>query len=37
MPVKSIFFGITVRMYYADHNPPHIHVEFHESKALCGI
>lgn len=34
MPVVSIFFGIIVRMYYNEHNPPHIHVEFKESKAV---
>lgn len=34
MPVVSTFFGIIVRMYYNDHNPPHIHVEFQDRKAL---
>ncbi|WP_223847907.1 MULTISPECIES: DUF4160 domain-containing protein [Bifidobacterium] len=23
-----MFFGIVVRMYADDHNPPHMHVEF---------
>lgn len=34
MPVVSTFFGIIVRMYYNDHNPPHIHVEFENRKAV---
>ncbi|WP_372793885.1 DUF4160 domain-containing protein [Pontiella sp.] len=34
MPVVSAFFGIIIRMYYNDHNPPHIHVEFQGRKAL---
>ncbi|MBW1698073.1 MAG: DUF4160 domain-containing protein [Deltaproteobacteria bacterium] len=25
MHVISAFFGIIIRMYYDDHNPPHIH------------
>ncbi len=28
MPIISYFFGIIVRMYHDDHNPPHIHVEY---------
>jgi Domain of unknown function (DUF4160) len=27
VPVVSAFFGIIVRMFYNDHEPPHIHVE----------
>ena len=34
MPVVSSFFGINIRMYYNDHNPPHIHVEYEKSKAV---
>ena len=34
MPVISMFFGIVVRMFYADHSPPHIHVEYHGQKAV---
>jgi hypothetical protein len=34
MPVISSFFGIIVRMYYNEHNPPHIHVEFQMKKAV---
>ena len=28
MPVISTFFGIIVRMFYQDHEPPHFHVEY---------
>jgi hypothetical protein len=28
MPVVSTFFGIIVRMFYDDHEPPHFHVEY---------
>jgi len=34
MPIVSIFFGIVVRMYYDDHNSPHVHVEYQDSKAV---
>lgn len=34
MPVISAFFGILIRMFYDDHNPPHIHVEYQGKKAL---
>lgn len=34
MPIISMFFGLIVRMYYDEHNPPHIHVEFQGNKAL---
>jgi hypothetical protein len=34
MPMISIFFGIVIRMFYDDHNPPHIHVEYQDNKAL---
>ena len=33
MPVISTFFGIIIRMYFADHPPPHIHVEYQGEKA----
>jgi uncharacterized protein DUF4160 len=33
MPEISRFFGIIVRMYYDDHPPPHIHVEYEGRKA----
>ena len=34
MPIISMFFGIIIRMFYDDHNPPHIHVEFQGNRAL---
>ncbi len=34
MPVISTFFGIIIRMFYDDHNPPHIHVEYQGRKVL---
>ena len=34
MPEIARFFGIIIRMFYDDHNPPHFHVEFGEKKAV---
>jgi len=34
MPVIAEFFGIIIRMYYDEHNPPHIHVEYQGMKAV---
>jgi len=28
MPIISHFFGIIIRMYYLEHDPPHIHAEY---------
>ena len=28
MPIISTFFGIIVRMFFGDHEPPHFHVEY---------
>lgn len=33
MPEISRFFGIVIRMFYDDHPPPHIHVEYQGNKA----
>ena len=33
MPTISMFYGIIIRMYYVDHNPPHIHVFYDNSMA----
>ena len=30
MPVISEFYGISIRIYYKEHNPPHIHVSYGE-------
>lgn len=37
MPVISTFFGIYVRMYFADHGPAHVHVEYQGQEALIDI
>lgn len=37
MPVISYFFGIYIRMYHDDHNPPHIHVEYQGQEAYVAI
>lgn len=37
MPIIATFFGIYVRMYFADHGPPHIHVEYQGFEALLAI
>jgi hypothetical protein len=37
MPIVSIFYGITVSMYFGDHPPPHIHVDYHSHEALVRI
>lgn len=37
MPVLSTFFGILVKMFHDDHNPPHFHVEYGEFHALVDI
>ncbi len=34
MPVISRFFGIIIRMFYDDHNPPHFHAEYQGKKAI---
>lgn len=34
MPEISRFFGIVIRMFYDDHNPPHLHAEYKGNKAL---
>jgi hypothetical protein len=28
MPIVSMFFGIVIRMFYNDHDPPHFHAEY---------
>lgn len=34
MPIISMFFGIIIRMFYDEHNPPHLHAEYHAKKAV---
>ena len=37
MPIISSFFGIYVRMYFDDHAPPHVHVEYQGREAMVAI
>ena len=37
MPTICAFYGITIRMYYDDHNPPHYHVFYGNSAAKIAI
>lgn len=37
MPQISEFFGISIYMYYEDHNPPHFHAIYGDNKALVDI
>lgn len=37
MPLISLFLGIRITMYYADHNPPHFHAEYANHRALFDI
>lgn len=37
MPEISRFFGIVIRMYLDDHNPPHFHAFYGENEAQVGI
>ena len=37
MPEISRFFGIVIRMYFDDHNPPHFHAFCGGREAQCGI
>lgn len=34
MPTLSMFYGIIIRMYYDDHNPPHFHAIYNKYEAL---
>lgn len=37
MPEISRFYGIIVRMYYRDHDPPHMHIEYGEWQATIDL
>jgi hypothetical protein len=37
MPTISIFYGIIVKMFFADHAPAHFHAEYGEYKAIIDI
>lgn len=34
MPEVSRFFGIIMRMFYDEHNPPYVHAEYQGMKAV---
>lgn len=35
MPIISTFFGIVIRMFYKEHEPPHFHAEHQGQLAKC--
>lgn len=37
MPEISRFFGIVIKMFFNDHNPPHFHAEYGDNLALIDI
>jgi len=37
MPEISRFFGIIIRMFFADHEPPHFHPLYGDDEALIEI
>lgn len=37
MPEISRFYGIIIRMYYSDHNPPHFHAQYEGFQAEYDI
>lgn len=37
MPELSRFYGIVIKMYYNDHNPPHFHAEYGGNQMVVDI
>lgn len=37
MPEISRFYGIVVRLFFGDHDPPHFHAEYAGSQVKIGI
>jgi hypothetical protein len=37
MPELSRFFGIVIKMFFDDHNPPHFHALYGNDEALIDI
>jgi len=37
MPEISRFFGIIIRMFYDEHNPPHFHAEYRGEQAVFDL
>lgn len=37
MPELSRFYGIVIKMYYNDHNPPHFHANYGRDQMIVDI
>lgn len=37
MPVIARFYGIVIKLFFSDHNPPHFHAVYGENNALISI
>jgi hypothetical protein len=37
MPTISVFFGITIQMYWRDHAPPHLHAFYQEHEGVFDL
>jgi phosphomannomutase len=37
VPEISRFYGIVIRMYYDDHNPPHFHAKYGDEEGVIQI
>jgi hypothetical protein len=37
MPIISMFFGIAIKVFYREHNPPHFHAYYHGHEAIFNI
>ncbi|HYC50920.1 MAG TPA: DUF4160 domain-containing protein [Gemmatimonadaceae bacterium] len=37
MPTISTFYGVTIRMYWDDHPPPHFHARYRDHRAVIEI
>ena len=37
MPEISRFYGIVIKMFFDDHNPPHFHAQYGEHEAVVSI
>jgi hypothetical protein len=37
VPVISAFYGMIIKIYHCDHNPPHFHVEYGSQEILIEI
>lgn len=37
MPTVALFYGIAIRMYYNDHDPPHFHAAYGRARVVVRI